>query len=211
MLADARVRFREDCGRGDSAACSAIGVMQQRGLGGPADAAGARVSFERSCTANNARGCANLGATLLESRRPEETARGRMLLTRACQADDPDACTTIALGLLRDGTVPPQVALELFERGCAGNDPEACTPLGDVLAAKDFGPTDSHRALELWVRACVAGFGAACARMDARPREGAFTVAGVPTRPLFRDFDGNKLGRLSQAERAAPAARVEAR
>lgn len=57
----ATVVFREACGYGDAGACSGLGIIYERGLGGvERDASKAASLYRRACDRGNGRACENL-------------------------------------------------------------------------------------------------------------------------------------------------------
>jgi len=56
--ADARALHDKACGAGSGVACWNLGVMREKGLGGPKDAAGAATALSSACSLGIARACA---------------------------------------------------------------------------------------------------------------------------------------------------------
>jgi TPR repeat protein len=56
------VAFTRACDDGEAAACSALGVIYEVGLGVAPDPSRAQFLYEAACTAHNRRGCMNLRA-----------------------------------------------------------------------------------------------------------------------------------------------------
>lgn len=81
---DAHVLFRTNCNLGDPAACSALGVMYEVGVGKPTDARHAGKLFTKACLGKNQLGCENL-AGLLERRAIPATSQRIALLRESCR------------------------------------------------------------------------------------------------------------------------------
>src|ERR1019366_6162945 len=62
----ARVVFEDDCNRGSPEACSALGVMNEIGVGVPMNQKRAVALYERACQTGNVRGCTNLAVARIE-------------------------------------------------------------------------------------------------------------------------------------------------
>ena len=170
-VASARKAFKAECREGGAEACSALGVMNEIGVGVPMNAAQAVVLYERACEAGNARGCVNLGVARAEGiGGPRDAAAGARLLEPACYHGDARACVHLArLYTAGDGVAnDPVLAAQLFELACSGDEASACIALGDFRAKA--GNLDG--AADLYGKACSLGDMTGCKRLDA-PRAGS--------------------------------------
>jgi TPR repeat protein len=61
---EARTAFSDACKNGEAAACSAVGVMYEVGVGVPMDTRRARELYGTACEAHNARACENLAGLM---------------------------------------------------------------------------------------------------------------------------------------------------
>jgi len=165
-IAHARDAFTLECARGGAEACSALGVMNEVGVGVPVNALAAVALYERACRAGNQRACTNLGVALAEGTGgSRDTVAGARLLERACDAGDPLACVHLAsmrevgVGVSKDAVL----AAQLFALACDGGEGNACLALGDIRASEG----QSDGATELYRTGCVHGSADACGRLDA--------------------------------------------
>lgn len=171
MVASARPRLRLACTRGDAAACSSYGLVEELGVDtGPATSH-ARELYARACTAGNVRGCAHLGRALLHGIGGARDARSAAsLLARACADGDAAGCGTLGAAWL-DGDVglPRRVAagMRMLEKACSTGDGAACTRLGDALVSGELGTSAIGRAEAAWDRGCAGGHADACRRLTA--------------------------------------------
>ncbi len=173
--------FRDACDHGDGGACSALGVAYEAGVGGPADPARAKIAFRQACDLTNARGCANLGALIARgSDDAHDLAAAVGLVRRACDVGELAGCAELGR-LTRDGRGVPVDAAKassLLEAACDGGELRACTDVANALEA-----SAPSRALTLYVRSCVAGEPAACAKLERHePRPDAGALSHVATR-----------------------------
>ena len=92
-VAQAAVYYERGCTLGDMSGCNNLGTVYEFGSIGFPDPAGAAKLYERACSNAHVDGCANLlrtpGAT------PQEKARARDLLEKACAAGIARACSKI--------------------------------------------------------------------------------------------------------------------
>jgi TPR repeat protein len=91
----AAVYYERGCTLGDMAGCNNLGTMYQFGSIGFRDPAKAAGLYERACSNAQMDGCANLGLLFLDTpgAAPEEKARARELLEKACAAGIARACS----------------------------------------------------------------------------------------------------------------------
>jgi len=158
--------FKKECREGGPEACSALGVMNEIGVGVPLNAARAVVLYDRACRAGNARGCTNLGVALVGGIGVSRDAlAGARLLEPACAQNDARAC--LHLGRLYesgDGAAKdPIYAAKLFETACIGEEAPACIALGDARAKTG----QRSSALDFYDKACSLGYAEGCARLEA--------------------------------------------
>jgi TPR repeat protein len=165
VVARAVRAFKADCREGGAEACSALGVMNEMGVGVPANAKHAVALYDLACQAGNARGCANLGVARAQGiGGPRDAVAGARLLVPACDQGDARACGYLGrLFAAGDGVVSDAArASQLFEVACRGEEGSACTSLGDLRAkAGKQGAAD-----ELYGKACSLGDASGCKRFD---------------------------------------------
>jgi len=162
--AQARQQFEEECRQGGAEACSALGVINELGVGIPANVQRAVALYERACHAGNRRGCANLGVVRAEGiGGPVDVQAAVQLLEPACAEGDARACAHLA-GLRERGvgvSKDPLLAAHLLELACDGEEASACLALGDIRAkARQF-----ESAMASYGKGCLHGDEAACARL----------------------------------------------
>lgn len=104
-VGDAVSLFRTNCNLGDSAACSALGVMYEVGVGKPADAKHAGKLFTKACVGKNQLGCENL-AKLLELRAISATSQRIALLRESCRGTRGGYCYGMWGAIQIAGAVP---------------------------------------------------------------------------------------------------------
>jgi TPR repeat protein len=169
-VARASKAFMAECREGGAEACSALGVMNEIGVGVPVNAAHSVALYERACAAGNSRGCANLGVARVEGMGgPRDVVAGARLLEPACDRGDARACLHLAR-LHRTGagvSNDPVLAAQLFGRACTGEEPSACVALGDIRARAD----NPGAAAALYGEACALGDATGCGHLEARSRE----------------------------------------
>jgi TPR repeat protein len=170
-VAQARQQFEEECRQGGAEACSALGVINEVGIGVPANAVRAVALYEGACRDGNRRGCANLGVARAEGiGGPVDLPAAVRLLEPACAEGDARACAHLA-GMRESGvgvSKDPLLAAHLLELACNGEEASACLALGDLRArARQF-----ESAAASYGKGCLHGDEAACARL-AGPGAGA--------------------------------------
>jgi serine/threonine-protein kinase len=129
-LARAADLYRKACDAGGGAACTAIGVLFNRGSDGLRDVAQAAVYYERGCTLGDMAGCTNLG-TLYQfgSVGFRDPAKAAGLYERACTGGQIDGCANLGLLLLDTPGATSQErarARQLLTTACAGGVERAC-------------------------------------------------------------------------------------
>ena len=164
-VARATRAFKADCVQGGAEACSALGVMNEMGVGVPTNPRHAVALYDRACQAGNARGCANLGVAKAQGLGgPRDAVAAARLLLPACDQGDARACGYLGrLFAAGDGVVSDAArASQLFELACRGEEASACTSLGDLrIKAGKHGAAD-----ELYGKACSLGDANGCKRFD---------------------------------------------
>lgn len=156
--------FIEECRQGGAEACSALGVMNEVGVGVPRNIAKAVALYERACVAHNQRGCTNLGIARAQGLGGvADPAAGVRLLEPACDGGDARACVFLANMHVQGVSVSKDLAqaARLFDRACTGEEASACLALGDMLA------TDKRldNAAEYYGKGCLNGDATACGRL----------------------------------------------
>jgi TPR repeat protein len=162
-VARASEAFKKECREGGAEACSALGVMNEIGVGVPANAPRAVLLYKRACSAGNARGCANLGIAQAEGiGSPRDALAGARLLEPACYHGDARACLYLArLHDAGEGASKDSVlAAQLLELACGGDEAAACVALGDARAKAGQPST------EFYDKACSLGNAVACTRLE---------------------------------------------
>jgi serine/threonine protein kinase len=93
----AAVYYERGCTLGDMAGCNNLGTMYQFGSIGFRDLAKAAGLYERACANAQMDGCANLGLLFVDTpgAAPQEKARARELLEKACAAGIARACSKV--------------------------------------------------------------------------------------------------------------------
>jgi TPR repeat protein len=160
----ARDAFEDECGRGGPEACSALGVMNEIGLGVRMNPKRAVALYDRACQSGNVRGCTNLAIARAEGiGGPRQPLFGARVLGVACDRRDARAC--LYLGRLHDAgegtTRDPGLATHLFELACDGEEPSACV----ALAERETNRGRFEGASDLYARACSFGDAGACANV----------------------------------------------
>jgi len=165
-VAQATQQFDEECRQGGVQACSALGVINELGLGVPANAARAVALYERACRGGNRRGCANLGVARAEGiGGPVDMQAATQLLEPACTEGDARACAHLA-GMRQSGgggSKDPLVVAHLLELACSGEETSACVALGDIRTKA----RQLDSAMASYSNGCMHGDDAACARLSA--------------------------------------------
>jgi TPR repeat protein len=160
-VATARIAFERSCDERHAAACSALGVIHEIGLGVPADPTRAAALYERACGYGNVRGCTNLAITRIRGfGAPREVRFGARLLGAMCEHGDARACLHLArLHDAGEGTSRDRaLAARLFELACEGQEASACLERAETLAN-----AGRHRdAAAFYGKACAFGDTRAC-------------------------------------------------
>lgn len=121
MLPLASRHFTAECARGDREACSALGILYERGLGVTASFDRALALYEQSCSAGSPGGCVNLVLLARRFHLPAASPdRAVILLRHACDADHAAGCAELGrMTLAGEGVVgsAPEAA-RLYEKAC---------------------------------------------------------------------------------------------
>ena len=157
----ARVVFEDDCNRGSPEACSALGVMNEIGVGVPMNQKRAVALYERACQTGNVRGCTNLAVARIEGIGGQRSVLfGARVLGPACDHGDAWACLHLARlheegqGTSRD----PALAARLFSLACNGEEASACVAMAERKASAGQFTTSS----DFYSKACSLGDQNAC-------------------------------------------------
>jgi uncharacterized protein len=166
---------RTQCGSGDAASCTRLGLMHERGDGVSPSPSAAIASYQRACDPPSASAyspaCGRLGLLLLvQPDAPSPPTQALDYLRRACDAGWMQGCQA-RLEYFR--AHPTQMTPDIVgtaERGCNGGNGGACTSVGWLHASGWFGatapdkpgPPDHERAAFFYRRGCSAGFGLGC-------------------------------------------------
>lgn len=176
LAAAAAPELELGCRAGEAAACSALGVVYELGLGREQDKGMARGLYLKACTANNQRGCVNAANLDIAANASEGmVAHAREMLFSACEAGEPSGCTAIGTHLAKGEGVPQDLekAGRMFAKGCDGGSAEACYGLAELQRASEpvlaAGSAKPSGLIELYVKACVAGHQPACKRIAPPP------------------------------------------
>ncbi len=168
--------FELGCKTGDAAACSALGVVFETGVGRPQDARQARGLYAKACSAKNQRGCVNLAKLEIASAQGAgDLALAHERLFLACELGEPSGCAAMGERLRRGAGVPRDLekADRMLDRGCAAGNAEACYALGDLREVDEASPAHNQAAITLFVKSCVAGHEPACRRLSPSARVAA--------------------------------------
>jgi hypothetical protein len=135
------------CTRGESGACYWLSYGLQQG---GADPRAAEVLYQRSCQLGIVSGCTNRAAGMSLDNPGDEGIQTCAVETfsKACELDDPWACTMHALHLIRGiGTRPDkELALKALEKSCKyGPDDEACSAAISMKKSLLAPPEDGGR------------------------------------------------------------------
>jgi len=167
-LPAAFARFDEGCEGGEAAACSALGVMYERGLAVDKDPRRAAVLFGRACRDGNAAGCVNLGTAYATGTAVAiDAGRAAQLFEFACDKGDPRGCTELAsvythgYGVEQDR----RRGVELYQRVCDEGHSRACYRLASLFEDGTVGP-DTFTAITYYEKACIGGIMEGCDRLD---------------------------------------------
>jgi hypothetical protein len=111
------------CDAGDTDACFVLGTILQRGVDAPEDLPRANQLYRGACDEGHQDACVLLGISYLTG--PEYEV-GLGLLERACELNNPTACSTLA-HVWRDGKQPdPDRAKTYAAKACALGHSDSC-------------------------------------------------------------------------------------
>jgi TPR repeat protein len=159
----APVAFGKACSEGHPEACSALGVMNEIGVGVPANPARAVALYDRACRSGNVHGCTNLAVARIEGiGGPRDVRLAARLLEPSCDRGDARACLYLArLHDVGEGTSQDHALADwLFEVACDGEEASACVARAESLANAGR----RAQASEFYDKACSLGDARACAR-----------------------------------------------
>ncbi len=160
--------YAKACDAGHLPSCSALGRHHEIGHGVEVHADKAMALYRRACDGGDHAGCVRVGAAkyfgLLDQR--HDLAGARALFERACKAGHDEGCARWGVIRFYGAGVPEDVegGRALIERACDRGDGYACHQLAQRLENDDHDAyrRDMERAVELYHRACKAGWGEAC-------------------------------------------------
>ncbi len=131
-------QYQAACGRGDSEACNALGVLYRTGREVPPDPFTAVAFFSNACGSGSADGCNNLGVMHEQGAGvPRDLSAARNAYERACDGGSGLGCSNLgALYHFGRGVAPDQEkARTLFEQACSAGTEIGCENL-EQRAAK---------------------------------------------------------------------------
>jgi TPR repeat protein len=135
--------YRKACDRDSARGCVNLGKALADGRGVAKDERRAEALFASACAKDEMFGCAELGKLkIARASAPTsiEGRTGRVLLARACDADERSACRAYGEVV---ASIDPREALVFFTKGCLQGDAHACKRMdaprtetaGDAAAA----------------------------------------------------------------------------
>lgn len=154
--------YASACLAGQNLACNNLGVMRERGTGGPRDLGQAAMLYEAACTGGLVRACNNLGTLLRDGKgRPANPVESLALFNAACADGEPAACVNLGGQQLAGLGVPPDAvaAVESFRKSCEAGETLGCRNL--LVAASVANRV--QEATAALTKACEAGVQGACA------------------------------------------------
>jgi TPR repeat protein len=151
------------CQGGAARACDVLGILQQQGLGSPADPMGL-AKILRGCELGYARACSEAAAfTALKA---NSDAAAQQLVETACDGGDDLGCALLGKRLISSNQITR--ALELFERACAAGGETGCVDLAGLYDAGGPVKEDKPRATTYYGRACDGGSFRGCLGLGSR-------------------------------------------
>ncbi|MBW2456220.1 MAG: sel1 repeat family protein [Deltaproteobacteria bacterium] len=166
---DAVARFETDCGAGDPASCSVLGVMYEVGRGVPQDRKRAKSLFQEACQHGNPTGCVNLGRLLDSGLGGRLDSDGAIVIFEvACHDGVGEGCYQLARMHYKSGSVGK--ARRALTHACDDGHPDACLGLGALHQHGHGVEPDGARASELYAKACRLGETMGCERLVALRR-----------------------------------------
>lgn len=157
QMPEAIAAYRKAADKGSTSAMVELGVMHGTGTGLAKDEAHARALFSRAAEGGNARGVTNLAA--LANGTPSDPVKARALLTKAAEANAPEAQYQLGL-MMANGVGGPSddvAARALFEKAAAQDHAGALERLGAFAQAGRGGPKDSDAARAYYEKAAALG------------------------------------------------------
>ncbi len=156
------------CLAGENLACNNLGVLRERGTGGPPDPGQAATLYEAACVGGLLRACNNLGTLLRDGKgRPANPVESLALFRAACADGEPAACVNLGQQQLAGLGMPPDAvaALASFRKSCEAGETLGCRNL--LVAAKVANRLpDAEAALG---KACKSGVPGACTAIEQVP------------------------------------------
>lgn len=144
-----RLYFEMRCREGHAGLCGELGLMWEKGYGGPKDGQKAREYYRLGCDQAVAASCAALGIELPPGKELE-------ILGQKCDGGSAFACNNRGQMLLTgvEGTpADPGKALPVLEKGCAGGYASSCRSLAHVWRSGMGVTADEAKAGEYEARA----------------------------------------------------------
>jgi TPR repeat protein len=185
-------------------ACFQLGFLHFNGNGVPRDLPRAAVLFEKSCGRDMLEGCTFLGIMLHEGNGvTKDVSRAMTLFTHACDGYDGMGCAELATiyFLGKDAPMDLTRAVLFDQKGCDRGTPVSCTALARAhLDGTGGAAIDRPKALELFRKACTAGFAPACEQLKqnggampppASPPPSASATPTTPTRLSNTSYVGH--------------------
>lgn len=147
-------------GAGNLVACTNLGLMvasEPQGVGRGRELHGF------ACDGGEPKGCTNLALLLLNSA-PEESALAVTLLSSACQAEEPVACSTLGSLYVAGDLLGQNIELAagLFRNACEADEPVACYNLALLYQSGQGVEQDDIFAQRLFEFSCALGYEPAC-------------------------------------------------
>ncbi len=188
--------FLRGCEQADGASCNAAGYMISHGEGAPRDVSRAVTLGIRACDLEFWQGCRNLGVAWVAVEDPATAARGRALLSRACEGGSPSGCHALGMSLLggQGGAVDRPTAIQAFGKSCQLGFAPGCTRYASSLFPGDEDDKIQARNLVEW--SCDAGDAEGCGYLGLALRDGlggpANAAAAIPN--FQRACDAGNVG-----------------
>ena len=185
------------CNAGDGEACFKLGAIEAEGMPNKAIP-----SYRRACVLGFRAGCRVLGEAYIKGAGvTRDRTKGETLLRKACDADDIDACFTLAsVPGVRDQT-------DLLERACDAQVAEACYRLGSLYGGNPLIaglPTINEAASSYFQQACNAGHQKGCEALR-RPLPAVKTYERLQKAEFKRLLDGCSKNDVSACGQLATA------
>lgn len=131
---------------------------------------------EQLCLRGNIPACETAGHGYLSGEAiPQDLERAARLLQRACEQQQPLACSAWAKMALDDlgPEMHPRQARAYLEEGCDAGDGDACVRVGETLLGEGAKASEVKHAYTLFERACEANHMQGCYRLGLAKKTGA--------------------------------------